>query len=157
MELLQGGVERSVIALWLGHESIETTQMYLDADLALKDKALAKMTPMANGKAAGRYRPDDNRPESRPSTGYPCRLCRRSGSDLFQRRQGKEVSGSAIRRRQGSDLRHGSRRSERRWMARMSWWHDPTRPALSCSTAHPGNEQNLAPSACQRAFQRTLP
>ena len=35
MELLQAGVDRSVIALWLGHESIETTQIYLDADLAL--------------------------------------------------------------------------------------------------------------------------
>jgi len=58
MELLQAGVDRSVIALWLGHESIETTQMYLDADLALKEKALAKTTPM-KGKAAGRYRPDD--------------------------------------------------------------------------------------------------
>jgi site-specific recombinase XerD len=59
MELLQAGVDRSVIALWLGHESIETTQIYLDADLALKEKALAKMTPMAKGKAAGRYRPGD--------------------------------------------------------------------------------------------------
>ncbi|MEO6745726.1 MAG: site-specific integrase [Caldimonas sp.] len=37
MDLLQAGVEQSVIALWLGHESIETTQVYLDADLALKD------------------------------------------------------------------------------------------------------------------------
>jgi len=42
MELLQAGIDRSVIALWLGHESIETTQIYLDADLALKQKALAK-------------------------------------------------------------------------------------------------------------------
>src|SRR5579864_9127139 len=59
MELLQGGVDRAVIALWLGHESVETTQIYLDADLALKEKALAKTTPMAKGKASGRYRPHD--------------------------------------------------------------------------------------------------
>jgi site-specific recombinase XerD len=59
MELLQAGVDRSVIALWLGHESIETTQIYLDADLALKEKALAKASPLAAGKTAGRYRPDD--------------------------------------------------------------------------------------------------
>jgi site-specific recombinase XerD len=58
MELLQAGVDRSVIALWLGHESVETTQMYLDADLALKERALAK-TASANGKAVARYRPDD--------------------------------------------------------------------------------------------------
>ena len=58
MELLQAGVDRSVIALWLGHESIETTQIYLDADLALKEQALAKTTP-ANMKNTGRYRPDD--------------------------------------------------------------------------------------------------
>jgi integrase/recombinase XerD len=59
MELLQAGVDRSVIALWLGHESIETTQMYLDADLALKEKALAKTTPLAEAKSTRRYRPDD--------------------------------------------------------------------------------------------------
>ena len=57
MELLQAGVDRSVIALWLGHESIETTQIYLDANLALKEEALSKTTPL-NGKA-GRYRADD--------------------------------------------------------------------------------------------------
>jgi site-specific recombinase XerD len=57
MELLQAGVDRSVIALWLGHESVETTQIYLDADLSLKEKALAKTTPI-NGKA-GRYKPPD--------------------------------------------------------------------------------------------------
>ena len=42
MELLQAGVDRALIALWLGHESVETTQIYLDADLALKEKVLAK-------------------------------------------------------------------------------------------------------------------
>jgi len=46
-----------VIALCLGHESIETTQIYLDANLALKEQVLAKTTP-PNGKP-GRYRPDD--------------------------------------------------------------------------------------------------
>ena len=42
MTLLQAGIDRSVIALWLGHESVETTQIYLDADLALKEKILGK-------------------------------------------------------------------------------------------------------------------
>ena len=46
MELLQAGVDRAVIALWLGHESVETTQIYLDADLALKEQALAKTNPV---------------------------------------------------------------------------------------------------------------
>ena len=58
MELLHAGVDRSVIALWLGHESIETTQMYLDANLALKEAALAKTAP-ANAPSPGRYRPED--------------------------------------------------------------------------------------------------
>lgn len=57
MELLQAGVDRSLIALWLGHESVETTQIYLDADLALKEKVLAKTTPIKAKRA--RYRPDD--------------------------------------------------------------------------------------------------
>ncbi len=57
MDLLQRGIDRSVIALWLGHESIETTQMYLDADLALKEKALARTAPLHT--RLGRYRPDD--------------------------------------------------------------------------------------------------
>ena len=52
MELLQAGVDTSVIALWLGHESVETTQIYLHAHLALKAAALAKTTPL-NGKQAG--------------------------------------------------------------------------------------------------------
>jgi len=57
MDLLQAGVDRSVIALWLGHESVETTQIYLEATLAIKERALAKSTPH-NGKAA-RYQPGD--------------------------------------------------------------------------------------------------
>lgn len=57
MELLQSGVDRSMIALWLGHESVETTQIYLNADLALKEKILAK-TNSIRGKS-GRYRPTD--------------------------------------------------------------------------------------------------
>ena len=57
MELLQAGVDRAVIALWLGHESVETTQIYLDADLALKEQILAKTKPI-RGKR-GRYQPND--------------------------------------------------------------------------------------------------
>jgi integrase/recombinase XerD len=57
MEMLQAEVDRSMIALWLGHESVETTQIYLDADLALKEQILAKAKPF-KGKA-GRYQPGD--------------------------------------------------------------------------------------------------
>lgn len=57
MGLLQAGVDRAVIALWLGHESVETTQIYLEANLAMKEEILAKTTPL-NGKP-GRYRPGD--------------------------------------------------------------------------------------------------
>ena len=58
MELLQAGVDRSVIALWLGHESVETTQIYLDADLALKEQALKKASPLEVTEL--RFRPDDH-------------------------------------------------------------------------------------------------
>jgi site-specific recombinase XerD len=57
MEMLRRGVDRSVIALWLGHESMETTQMYLHADMRLKEQALAHTT--SSGLAPGRYKPDD--------------------------------------------------------------------------------------------------
>ena len=57
MELLQHGVDRSVIALWLGHESIETTQIYLHANLELKEKALATTEPY-HGRSV-RYRPNE--------------------------------------------------------------------------------------------------
>jgi site-specific recombinase XerD len=58
MDLLQHGIDRAVIALWLGHESVDTTQMYFHATLQLKEKALAK-TKSLNVRAA-RYRPDDS-------------------------------------------------------------------------------------------------
>jgi site-specific recombinase XerD len=57
MELLAHGVDRAVIALWLGHESVETTQMYLHADMRLKEQALARTTP--TDVPPGRYRPPD--------------------------------------------------------------------------------------------------
>jgi integrase len=57
MRLLQAGVDTSVIALWLGHERVETTQVYLHADLALKERALARTKPPDT--KPGRYRPPD--------------------------------------------------------------------------------------------------
>jgi len=59
MDLLHHGVDHSVIALWLGHESPETTQMYITADMALKQKALAKTRPPGTRPAA-RFTPDDH-------------------------------------------------------------------------------------------------
>jgi len=55
---LQSGVDCAVIALWLGHESMDTTQIYLHASLKLKEQVLEK-TKSTNGKL-GCYRPDDN-------------------------------------------------------------------------------------------------
>ena len=57
MRLLAAGVDITVIALWLGHESIETTQIYLHADLSIKQRAIARTTP--TGTRPGRYRPPD--------------------------------------------------------------------------------------------------
>jgi integrase/recombinase XerD len=57
MELLQAGVDRSLIAIWLGHESLDTTQIYLDANLAMKEEILAKTRPVES--KPGRYRPED--------------------------------------------------------------------------------------------------
>ena len=101
MALLQCGVDLSVIALWLGHESTETTEVYLHADMALKERALAHASP--SGLVPSRFRPPDPLlafleavPGLRPS----CRD-RNSGPSMLR----------------GS---RGERPSEH-------WWHDPVR------------------------------
>ncbi|MEO7116018.1 MAG: tyrosine-type recombinase/integrase [Caldimonas sp.] len=58
MTLLHGGVDLSVIALWLGHESTDATQIYLHADMSIKERALARTTPASSG-AMPRYQPPD--------------------------------------------------------------------------------------------------
>ncbi|MER5347607.1 tyrosine-type recombinase/integrase [Streptomyces mirabilis] len=57
MALLHAGVDISVIALWLGHESTETTQIYLHADMAIKERALTRTAP--SGSTPGRYNAPD--------------------------------------------------------------------------------------------------
>jgi site-specific recombinase XerD len=57
MTLLKAGVDTSVIALWLGHEGPETTQVYLHADMSIKEQALARV--QQPGTSPGRYRPPD--------------------------------------------------------------------------------------------------
>ena len=57
MHLLQSGVDLSVIALWLGHESIATTHMYMEADLPMKEHALEKLKPIVGKRL--RYQPTD--------------------------------------------------------------------------------------------------
>ena len=56
MALLQQGVACTVIALWLGHESVETTQIYLHADLRIKERAVEQTRPI--GVKPGRFKPD---------------------------------------------------------------------------------------------------
>ena len=57
MDLLASGVDRTVVALWLGHERVETTGIYIHADMTIKEKALSRTTPL-NTKP-GRYRASD--------------------------------------------------------------------------------------------------
>ena len=58
MHLLQSGVDISVIALWLGHESPATTHHYVEADLAMKERALARLDAPEHSPC--RYRPPDS-------------------------------------------------------------------------------------------------
>jgi len=59
MTLLHAGVDLATIALWLGHEKIESTKIYLHADVALEERALARTSPP--NQPATRYRPSDER------------------------------------------------------------------------------------------------
>ena len=58
MQLLHAGVDTAVIALWLGHESIETTRIYLFADLDLKERAIARTRLLSS--PPSRYQPPDS-------------------------------------------------------------------------------------------------
>lgn len=58
MRLLHAGVDTSVIALWLGHEQVDTTQIYIVADLKVKEDAINRTRPLTS--ARGRYRPPDD-------------------------------------------------------------------------------------------------
>lgn len=57
MSLLQAGIDSSVIVLWLGHADVRSTNVYLHADLTIKEQALARAAPAST--RPGRYRPPD--------------------------------------------------------------------------------------------------
>ena len=59
MQLRQAGVDLSVMALWLGHQSIETTQIYLQTDLASREEAVSRLAPVKNG-SYRRFRATDD-------------------------------------------------------------------------------------------------
>lgn len=59
MDLLHHGVDQAVIALWLGHESVATTQIYIHADMRTKEKALSRVAAAATTPMMNRFRPDD--------------------------------------------------------------------------------------------------
>ncbi len=60
MRLLHAGVDATVIALWLGHENLTTTSIYIHADMTIKEQAIAKTAPLGSTVPSARYRPDDS-------------------------------------------------------------------------------------------------
>jgi hypothetical protein len=72
------GVDRAVITLWLGHESVETAQIYLEATPAMKEHALAKTSPPHGG--PGRYRAADQPLSFSQQAVASEKLCRVIGS-----------------------------------------------------------------------------
>ena len=69
MRLLHAGVDTSVIAMWLGHESVETTQIYLHADLTIKERALARTAPTTI--TPGRHKPQTRSWRCSKRSDYP--------------------------------------------------------------------------------------
>ena len=59
MRLLHAGVDATVIALWLGHEQVATTSIYIHADMTIKQQAIAKTSPPGTAASQARYQPDD--------------------------------------------------------------------------------------------------
>lgn len=59
MRLLHAGVDATVIALWLGHENVTTTSIYIHADMTIKEQAIARATPLGTNATPPRYRPND--------------------------------------------------------------------------------------------------
>jgi integrase/recombinase XerD len=59
MDLLRNGVDAAVLAMWLGHEKLESVNAYIHADLTLKQRALDRLTPLNPATKAGRYKPSD--------------------------------------------------------------------------------------------------
>lgn len=86
LHLPQSGVDCSVIALWLGHESLETTHVYVEADLLTKEKALTKLKPP--GTPVRRFKPDDALLAFLASLGL-CRAALPHGQDLHRRARGR--------------------------------------------------------------------
>ena len=60
MDLLRHGLDAAVVALWLGHEKLESVNAYIHADPTLKQRALDRMTPLNPSGTPGRYRPADD-------------------------------------------------------------------------------------------------
>jgi integrase len=59
MDLLQNGVDVAVLAMWLGHEKLESVNAYIHADPTLKQRALDRQTPLNPATKPGRYKPSD--------------------------------------------------------------------------------------------------
>ena len=59
MDLLRNGLDVAVLAMWLGHEKLESVNAYIHADPTLKERALDRLTPLNPAAKPGRYKPAD--------------------------------------------------------------------------------------------------